>query len=1463
MNKAKSRWRINYRFAAWFFGGLALCAVCLYFWHGYQFEKSATVLLERARRQEEQSEWVPLVRTLRRYLQMSPEDDQAWQMLAKAEDRRADSFSGLVDATRVFGRVLARPGLANNVALRLRYARLLLDTGRYEDASTQADLAASQGSVQERATAGIVKSMAAFELAAADTDRANWDEVRASFIAAIATSPPAEDDLELCVRLAALYRDQKVKLSASPNTTTPPSQPERDELADQVIDELVLRHPDSAKAHLARYRYHVATGSELAQADLDAAIAKAGKDDIEVWIAAADAALATAQNQPAVLRKAIERYEAARVLAPMDRRVYVGLVRTYLLLEAAEPNGQSVATAEQIVKDALKQADDSDFELKLWQARIYLASGQDKKVDQALSELDAIRAGNQLAWSTSVRALAQVEVDRVRAEQSFARGEYAVAAEMLERLTRAEDGIAIEAGARQFEWIGSPYQTWISLGRSRDALKESDRAARAYERALTIAPNSDEARRSAARAWNAAGRPDLAAPHLASTAGDGSDADVIARLDQVISAIRSMREDERDWTDVRKQLNVLRESAATRFRACLLAAQVEMESRDTAAALAAVQAAEQTPATSPTEWRALVMAYQAVGSTANVERSLAEFAKLSTPVEVALVRSELFVGQQQFAAAEQALRDAKAGANEDQVAALELALAKMLLNQSRFAEAKTELDAVAKSKSMGRREAIRLLAGLQLETKDWAGLEASETLLSELDGPDSTQWQYFRASRLLQNPASDAAALAEAAELSMSIAKSRPDWLAAIQLQAEVAERQGQIDQAISAYERAVEISSGTEMEARLGSRLVELALQRPGELPKSLEETLAASPVLSSAAISRSVAEGRNDRALQIATTAAQLRPRDPVAHFWLGQTQLLSGQSDVAAASLLRAVEGGADFTLAWESLLNVLMASGKSTQATELVARLEASKSLPEPDRSLLLARAYALTGNARAAQKTYRDVASQFPQDVSVLRAAIVYFADRDIELAEKLARDAVTLSPSDGDSKRLLVGVLGARGSKASFDEARALLGVAGDGVPVEEADARLYAQLLSRRPELALRRQAVSILAGLSARKGVVPAQERLALAAQFESAGQHNEALRELIALNAQSRIVVPDHLAALAEYGIRHRDGASVEQVAAADKALTDLEEREPRSWRTVALRLRHNRLRDPAFAIDASLAAFTAEAVAAAATPETRASLLARSADLCSQLNEPALAEQYLRKAAAESTQGRRPLAMFLAGKIQSDATSEAIDLCLANDAVATSADDAATLCMVLTISGASDADYARAEPALRSALSKFPDDQGLQFAWGSLSLVRGQDDQADATLRKALELNPANSLAMNNLAYLRASQGKNAEALSLAERAIAVAGPANNFLDTLGLALLGDRRYVEAVGVFQDLAAVGKDPVTHLHLALAQHAQGDGAAAKAALAKAVELKLNRATLPAYDRRRLAELETALQN
>lgn len=121
-------------------------------------------------------------------------------------------------------------------------------------------------------------------------------------------------------------------------------------------------------------------------------------------------------------------------------------------------------------------------------------------------------------------------------------------------------------------------------------------------------------------------------------------------------------------------------------------------------------------------------------------------------------------------------------------------------------------------------------------------------------------------------------------------------------------------------------------------------------------------------------------------------------------------------------------------------------------------------------------------------------------------------------------------------------------------------------------------------------------------------------------------------------------------------------------------------------------------------------------------------------------------------------------------------------------------------------------AEAVPLYRDLLE---DDPGSALLWtnlGNAEAGRGEAALAEAAYRRALELDPANADALNNLAWLLLEQGDRlAEAEELARRAVAAGGPDPYLaLDTLGRTLRARGRCREAIEVLtQALAAAPAD------------------------------------------------------
>jgi Tfp pilus assembly protein PilF len=115
----------------------------------------------------------------------------------------------------------------------------------------------------------------------------------------------------------------------------------------------------------------------------------------------------------------------------------------------------------------------------------------------------------------------------------------------------------------------------------------------------------------------------------------------------------------------------------------------------------------------------------------------------------------------------------------------------------------------------------------------------------------------------------------------------------------------------------------------------------------------------------------------------------------------------------------------------------------------------------------------------------------------------------------------------------------------------------------------------------------------------------------------------------------------------------------------------------------------------------------------------------------------------------------------------------------------------------------------------------------------------------------------AIVANNLAFHLATPATAAEARKLIDSAIAELGPLPDLLDTRGLIRLAGG---DPAGAVEDLREAALDPsaVKHLHLAVAELAGGDSAAARRALESARREGLGKLRLMPEDSERLRSLE-----
>jgi len=143
--------------------------------------------------------------------------------------------------------------------------------------------------------------------------------------------------------------------------------------------------------------------------------------------------------------------------------------------------------------------------------------------------------------------------------------------------------------------------------------------------------------------------------------------------------------------------------------------------------------------------------------------------------------------------------------------------------------------------------------------------------------------------------------------------------------------------------------------------------------------------------------------------------------------------------------------------------------------------------------------------------------------------------------------------------------------------------------------------------------------------------------------------------------------------------------------------------------------------------------------------------------------------------------------------------------------------------------------RVEEWLHKALARSPDSMQILVCLGDLQDLRGRYQDAKTTYRKVLERNGRDVIALNNLAWLLVfSDGRGEEALVYVNRAIAIAGPIPELLDTRALASLLIGNADAAIADLQDaLTRIKLDPKVaasiHFHLAQALLAVGKSAEA----------------------------------
>ena len=142
-------------------------------------------------------------------------------------------------------------------------------------------------------------------------------------------------------------------------------------------------------------------------------------------------------------------------------------------------------------------------------------------------------------------------------------------------------------------------------------------------------------------------------------------------------------------------------------------------------------------------------------------------------------------------------------------------------------------------------------------------------------------------------------------------------------------------------------------------------------------------------------------------------------------------------------------------------------------------------------------------------------------------------------------------------------------------------------------------------------------------------------------------------------------------------------------------------------------------------------------------------------------------------------------------------------------------------------------AEADKLAADWIKENPKDAVFRFYQGDVAMARNDFATAETRYRAVLELQPGNALALNNLAWMLARQGKPG-GVAMAEKANSLLPDRAPLLDTLALALEAENQLPKAIET--QARAVKLDPTDHglaLRLAKLYIKSGDKTRAKAEL------------------------------
>jgi tetratricopeptide (TPR) repeat protein len=1496
---------------------LFVIAPAAYLWHNYQTRQLANSFLSRADQLFSEKKPRDAAEYLQRYLQIKPKDSNIRARLAEAYDESASTSAGKRRAIELYYQALGfgenetnadvlKLFKQNEPGLHRRLCELLLETGQYAAAEQEAGKLSALAEARLKADprdkqAGELQSQGKRLFALAvykQCQLGTWKKSGTESASEILEQALKDNrgDRELAPILAVMYRDEPQWLSEEKQKLTTE---ERNQRADQFVDDLISARPTDSGLLLIRYRYRQRYGLPKASEDLSAAFEAAPNDPAvlaaegEAESAAAQAAFATSgrlEDAKPHLESALGYWRQVIAAKPGDENAVLNASNIQQRLGKPE---ESLKTCEA----GLERLPNS-IRLNLEAARILLDQNRSEEAAAAApsqGKLGYLERAERLIAQFAIQAKQENSPEQLQAlggfqetarllrgQWHFERGNLQEALSLLKQVPLGEKTAnALQAGS----WLGEIHTRMM----------QPDQAAKYFEDVAVVFPRSLDAHQAAANAWEMLGRFDLSEKHRRQAVEIQDTVEnryLLARA--LFRAEMQKPAADRQWGAFDKAMSLTLEAKAESdsvfsWQPELLAIEVgalrEKGSDGSVAnheqTLERLRALENSHPSTPALLVELILDYESLQAPGDADRAAAELARLKPEAAATyLAQSRLAIQRRNAGGARAALAEGMQKVGPDDKSRLQRELVAIDLAENRDSDAAKHLGELLQSKaSLDAKsldfETLNLVLTFVEKAVNNHDIESAkrwEGKLLESEGPDGSLWRYARGMRLLA-AAKDVKdpEFAEAEKLLAELAKIRPSWSLGCWLGGVILERQGKLEEAVEAFQNAIRLGCRqVAVHERLAALLTQLGRYAeadrclaglPGRIPSSLSQ--------SSFEIARAAERGEWQNAIALARRAAEADAGNPQAAFTLSRLLEADNQVDAADDVLQRAAQTNSKDPGVHYQILAFYVRNGKTELAKEYLRGLSENVAIPQADRTRVLAQGHELIGDAVKAKETWKTLAGEV-KDTAVEQTALgEQLMNRDPEGAEKALRRALQIDKNYGAARVMLAGLLANRGGEAEWKEALSLLSDSLADARQERLRQTVLALVYASRGGKANLEKARNIVERLLSDPRRPSIQESLLLAKIYEAEGNVEEARARLKMLVEASPNPRANDVAAYVDLLLRQElpqgEEARQELVGERERWVKELQTLAPDSPQSITLTARWLETCNRGAEIEPLVETWaTAQRAHVPKNPKEEIKFSEMVGNLYMSLEAYPAAERWYRQAMAKAADHYAPLARCLACQGRYEEAFHLCESAAENDSSPRSAIIAASL---LFEGQPAAEDLARAEKLLGKAAETYGDQPNVLNVWAAVMILQGRMDDAATLYRRVLKLQPRDALAMNNLATVLADQpdkGTRDEGKELIEKAITLSGPRAGFLDVKGTILLAEKDAEQAIPLLEEAATSSQADSRYVfHLAVAYLRAGKVDQAREAFQRARKLGLDRQILTPGDKRYKTELEQALNS